>query len=150
MDYKNQKPPYVDPREHKGEQVKEFLRKMGLIESSGGIDTDHPTMQTGMHAGTHAVGEYGLMPLTAQDLDKRAGGGDNLQDLDKPELQERLNTDPDLVNRLVQSMASNMLNKNDTETAAYKWEHGPAAEVNDDILNNSPRIKKFRALKNLK
>lgn len=46
------------------ETIKELIR---LVESSGGKDTDHRTMDTGTHEGFAAHGAYGLMPITAKE-----------------------------------------------------------------------------------
>lgn len=45
-----------------------FLDWIGQIESSGGRDTAHRPVTSGSHAGTSAIGTYGLMPKTAADL----------------------------------------------------------------------------------
>lgn len=41
------------------------------IESSGGANTDHPEVTTGMNKGTSAIGDYGLMPITVVDIVKK-------------------------------------------------------------------------------
>lgn len=35
------------------------------IETSGGLNLEHKTMESGMHAGHSAIGNYGLMPIVA-------------------------------------------------------------------------------------
>jgi hypothetical protein len=135
----------MDPREYKAKQVANFLKKMRTIESSDGANTDHPVMKTGMHKGTHAVGDYGIMPLTAIDLDRQFGSNE-LQDGDKFDAQEELQQNPELAERLAQSMASKLLNKYPEEESAYKWESGSAAETSPEILAKSDRIRKFKVL----
>jgi hypothetical protein len=148
MDYKSPPPivNYADPREAKAAQVREFLRRIGLLESSGGINTDHPEVTHGLNAGTNAVGTYGLMPATAQDLDK-SSGVNQLQDMDKDEAQNKLEQDPELTDRLAATLASKLLNKNDQDTAAYKWLNGQYSQPSDEDLENSDRVRKFRVLK---
>lgn len=136
---------YVDPREYKAEQLHDFLRKIAQIESSGGTNMNHQTMQSGPHVGTHAIGQYGLMPLTAQDIDRQSGSNE-LQDMDKLAVQKKLEQDPELSNRLAETMASKLLNRNNSETASYKWLHGPAADPSPEELENSDRIRQFRVL----
>lgn len=145
MDYNNTPSEYVDPREYKAEQLKEFLRKISQIESSGGTNMNHQTMQSGPHVGTHAVGQYGLMPLTAQDIDRQSGNNE-LQDMDKLDVQKKLEQNPELSDRLAATMASKLLNKNNSEAASYKWLHGPAADPSDEELKNSARVRQFRVL----
>lgn len=138
---------YQDPREHRAEDVDKFLRKIAFLESSYGQNTDHSTMQSGPHIGTHAVGDYGLMPLTAQQIDKNSGNN-QLQDLDKFDTQAKLEQDPALTNRLAATMASKLLSKNPSEEAAYKWNQGQYTNPDQDTLDNNDYVKKFRVLSN--
>lgn len=150
MDYDN-KPiiNYSDPREFKADQVQEFLKKIAALESSSGQNTNHHVMQTGIHAGTSAVGDYGLMPLTAQEIEKQSGGG-QLQDIDKFDAQKKLEQDPELTRRLAETMASKLLNKNNSEEAAYKWLMGQYSNPSKTELEESPRVRKFRTLSSVK
>lgn len=143
------KPPstYVDPREHRALDVQDFLRNIGLLESSGGTNMNHPEVTHGLNAGTSAVGQYGLMPLTAQDIDRQSGNN-QLQDMDTDEVSDKLKQDPDLNQRLSETLASKLLNKNPSETAAYKWENGQYSHPSDNQLENSDRVRKFRVLNN--
>jgi hypothetical protein len=102
-------------------------------------------MQSGMHKGTSAVGDYGLMPLTAQDIAKQSNISD-LEQLDANEVQSKLKEDPELAKRLSETMASKLLNKNDEESAAYKWLHGQYSQPTQEELNASDRVRKFRVL----
>lgn len=145
MDYIKPKQEYVDPRDYKADQVRNFLRKISILESSGGENTNHPEMKEGMHAGTSAVGQYGLMPLTAQDLDRQYGVNE-LQGLPKEEVQQQLTEDPELQQRLASTLASQLLNKNPEETAAYKWEAGQYSNPSPETLAQSSRVRKFKVL----
>lgn len=53
------------------EDIARFLHYISQLESSGGKNTDHPVMKSGIHAGDQAIGEYGLMPKTKEELGKR-------------------------------------------------------------------------------
>jgi len=140
---------YYDIKDYKADQVQEFLKKIAALESSSGQNTNHHVMQTGIHAGTSAVGDYGLMPLTAQEIEKQSGG-DQLQDIDKFDAQKKLEQDPELTKRLAETMASKLLNKNDSEEAAYKWLMGQYSNPSKEELNESPRVRKFRTLSSVK
>lgn len=140
---------YEDPREYKAEQVREFLKKMSLIESSGGKNTDHPEVTTGVNAGTSAVGDYGIMPLTAQNLDKKYGIN-QLQDMNPDEVSDKLSDNPELQQRLAETFASKLLSQNPTETAAYKWQYGQNSHPDPEQIDQSDRIRKFRSLQNVK
>lgn len=147
MDYKNPKQvqEYRDPRDYKSEAVQDFLAKLAALESSSGQNMNHPEMKHGMHSGTSAVGEYGLMPVTAKDLDKQYNINE-LQDLDNAEVQERLKTDPELRQRIAETLASQLLNKVPSETAAHMWQFGHNKVPSDEQLEASPRVRKFRVL----
>lgn len=140
---------YYDIKDYKADQVQEFLKKIAALESSSGQNTNHHVMQTGIHAGTSAVGDYGLMPLTAQEIEKQSGG-EQLQDVDKFDAQKKLEQDPELTRRLAETMASKLLNKNDSEQAAYKWLMGQYSNPSKEELNESPRVRKFRTLSSVK
>jgi len=145
MDYQD-KPPaivenYEDPRAHKAAMLKKFLEKISQLESSGGRDLDHKKMRHGMHKGTAAVGDHGLMPLTAQDND--AG---TLDGLSAEEVQAKLAAEPEVAERISETLASKLLRKNDEETASYKWLHGQYSKPSPEQLKQSDRVKKFRVL----
>jgi hypothetical protein len=147
MDYQD-KPPaiienYEDPRAHKAAMLKKFLEKISQIESSGGKDLDHREMTHGMHKGTAAVGNYGLMPLTAKD---QAGG--ELKGLSAKEIQTKLEADPELSKRLAETLASKLLNKNSEEKSAYKWLHGQYSNPSEEQLKKSDYVRKFKVLGN--
>jgi hypothetical protein len=142
---------YNDPRDYKNEQLKKFLKKISMIESSGGKNLNHPeiTDPESIHYGTSAVGEYGLMPLTAKDLDRKYRLNE-LQGLDKFEAQARLEDDPDLARLLAETMASDLLSKANSEKAAYMWEKGQYSNPSEQTLKASDRVRKFKALSNVK
>lgn len=144
MNYK-QVQEYKDPRENRADAVQEFLKKIAALESSSGKNMNHPEMKSGMHSGTSAVGEYGLMPVTAKDLDKQYDIN-QLQDLDNTEVQERLKNDPELRQRIAETLASQLLNKVPQETAAHMWEYGHNKVPSKEKLEQSPRVRKFRVL----
>lgn len=140
---------YEDPRDHAGNAVRDFLRKISFLESSYGQNTDHATMQSGPHIGTHAIGEYGLMPLTAQQIDKTSGAK-QLQDMDKFDVQAKLEMNPELQKRLAETMASKLLAKNPSDVAAYKWEQGQNRSPSQEDLDGSTRVRRFKALQNVR
>lgn len=137
---------YQDPREYKGNEVRDFLQKLGMIESSGGVDTNHPVMEQGIHKDTSAVGEYGLMPVTAQELDKSYNINE-LQGLNPQLAQQVLTAYPDLQDRIASTFASKLLKNNTPEEAIYKWNAGQNSQPTSEDIANSPRVKKFKVLK---
>ena len=144
MDH-NQVEEYKDPRDYKSEAVQEFLKKIAELESDSGQNMNHREMKHGMHSGTSAVGEYGIMPVTARDLDKQYNIN-QLEDLDNAEVQERLKNDPELRQRIAETLASKLLNKVPSETAAHMWQFGHNKVPSEEKLEQSPRVRKFRVL----
>ena len=138
---------YEDPRDHAAQQVQDFLKKIGILESSGGTNLNHPEVTTGINAGTSAVGKYGLMPLTAQDLDRQYKIN-ALQGMSKDEVSSKLKEDPSLQERLAASLANKLLTKKTPEEAAYSWEQGQYSQPSQDDLDNSERVRRFKVLQN--
>jgi hypothetical protein len=139
---------YDDPRDYRKKRVQDFLKKMSQIESSGGKNLDHPviTDSKSIHAGTKAVGEYGMMPLTAQEMDKRFKTNE-LQGMDKVEAQEYLEQNPELVDRLAKSMASKLVEEHgEGEDSNYMWQHGHNKAPSKEKVAKAERTKKFRVL----
>lgn len=132
-----------------------FLKKISLIESSGGKDTDHKVMESGIHKGQSAIGKYGLMPNTINEIIKRY----------KPELKELLNytpqqlkeyieTNPEIEDSLALSLQKHVEDntKGDPEKMAYAWNMGhnlKSESITDEKLNKSPYVNKFRKLASL-
>jgi acetate kinase len=141
---------YDDPRDYKAKQVSEFLKKMSAIESSSGTDTDHRQIKEGIHKGTAAVGDYGIMPNTALEMGNRYNIPE-LQGLNPEEAQALLSQNPELAERVAASMASGLLDKTDEETANYMWQYGHNKIPEQEKVKKSPRTRKFKILnKNVK
>lgn len=142
------------------DQTAKFLEKIKMIESSGGIDTNHPEMTHGIHKGQSAYGSYGLMPNTQQEILNRirlkSGGLDpDLQKIYKEDpdyVKAVLSARPDLEERLAQELAEKVISdsKGDEEIAAYKWNMGhnlPSDRITPEKLDNSEYVKRFRSLR---
>lgn len=149
--------------------VDEFLKPISYIESSGGVDTDHRTLEDGIHEGDVAVGTYGIMPNTAIDLSNKVTNPDavlrqqlpfgmklpkveELKNLSKEEIAERIKSDPDLERKLARLLATEVLAKNegDEERGAYAWNMGTnltKEKIKDEDLESHPYIGKFRKLR---
>lgn len=136
---------YDDPRDHKAKKVSKFLEKMSAIESSSGKNTNHKTMEHGIHKGHTAVGNYGIMPNTALEIGRRHNMNE-LQDLTPEETEALLKEDAELAERIAATMASQLLNKTDEESANYMWQYGHNRKPDSAKVEESPRTKKFRVL----
>jgi hypothetical protein len=77
----------------------EVMGALSTMESSGGQNRNHPTVESGVQSGTHAVSSYGLMPNTIYELANR-----NKDFQGTPEGQAILETNgnPEQINKLTQ------------------------------------------------
>lgn len=140
-------------------KIAKFLEKIKMLESSGGINTNHETMESGIHKGQSAYGSYGLMPNTIQELvnRKRLETGldpdyESLNNNNPDAIKAILKQKPDIEERLAQQLAERLLNKNlEDEKAAYGWKMGhniPADKITPEKLNSNEYVNRFRSLKN--
>lgn len=118
-----------------------FLKSISQLESSGGQNLNHPVVQNGVQAGQQAVGQYGLMPNTMQELMHRQGRAPATSDMSDPALQQQL----------AEQLADKVLNKyHDPEMAAYSWNHGhnlsPEA-IKERHYQDDPYVQKFKQIR---
>ena len=105
-----------------------FKRINRIMESSGTGNIDHRTMDKGMHEGTSAMGEYGLMPVTAQDLVKNSSDplDQIIKNADPSQVEEILKGNPQAYDRLVDKQMDKIVKKTeDPLEAAVLWNSGP-------------------------
>lgn len=136
----------MDPREFKALKNKELLDKIAQLESSGGIDTNHKLVTSGTQAGERAIGNYGLMPNTLEEIKNRYPS-DLTEDMSKEELAQKAKDDPEFAHQMAATLVSHLKDKRgltDEETAAA-WEQGHNKPVKDINLNTA-RARKFKVL----
>lgn len=148
----------------------DFLNKIKMIESSGGQNTDHKVLDSGIHQGTAAIGQYGLMPSTIREIAQRLKNRDEKLSLapdfaGDPEIEkytEPTISDTDLANQYnanpaLQEKTANYLKallntryNGDLDKMAYGWSNGhntPTEKIDSTKLESSPYVAKFRKLK---
>lgn len=138
------------------DKKRQFLDTMKMIESSGGKNFDHEELQSGMHKGHRAIGSYGFMPQTVQEMVRRMSrsGQPVSEDLNKVaqmdplEMKEYMESNLDLEEELAEYMAGFVLDRyQDPEKAAWAWEHGhntPKDRFDTNNYQESDRIRKYR------
>jgi hypothetical protein len=138
--------------------VDNFLNIIEQGESSGRNDPEHKKIKHGIQAGTAAIGRYGLMPNTIDELITRAGrGGDvtpemeDLKDMNPGEKREYLAANPIVQKQLSRQLASTLLQKHggDQEKAAFAWNHGhnlTTKQIEDRDYQDSDYVKKFNKI----
>jgi hypothetical protein len=130
-----------------------FVKDMSMLESSGGINTDHKTIQHGIHTGDAAVGSYGLMPNTVDDLITRYGTvPEDLKGLTTGELKEQLT--PAQEQALADQLGHHILSrqKGDKNRAAYAWQYGhnlTPDRIPATTLDENERVRRYRNLQKL-
>lgn len=136
-----------------------FLNLIRQLESSGGKNTEHKKMESGIHEGDAAIGEYGIMPNTANEFIKRRElkgqfGPDEalMQQMNPKQLKEFLANQDRIEQNLADDIATRVLkrSKGDEEKAAYMWNQGHnklASSIDEEDLDTADYIKKFRNLK---
>lgn len=136
----------MDPREFRALKNRELLDKIGQLESSGGIDTDHEMVKRGPQAGDTAIGTYGLMPNTIEEMAERYPS-DLTEGMSEQEMVERAKVDPEFAKTMAGTMVSFLKDKrglSDDETAAA-WEQGHNTKP-ENIKLDTPRARKFKVL----
>lgn len=143
-----------------GTKLAKFLAKIKMIESSNGMDTNHKTMESGIHKGQSAYGSYGLMPNTIQEIVNRSriSGHMNpsykeIYHKDPEAVKAALEQNPEIEEQLANDLALRLLQRMpDDERAAYGWNMGhnlPPERISDEDLNTHPYVQKFRALQKI-
>jgi len=143
------------------EKISSFLKNIEQIESSGGENTNHPEIESGIHTGHSAIGRYGLMPNTIKEIINReriAGKNqpiyDLLEELDPNELKDFIEQSPELETQLAKSLATRVLGKTggDEEKAAYAWNMGhnlSPEQIQSRDYKSSPYVQKFQTLNSI-
>lgn len=136
------------------EQEQAQLDALAAVESSGGVDTDHPVIKSpaSMHSGQKAIGEHALMPKTADLVLKRAVRDQNLspqlaglQGASEEDLAASMSNDEPLRKEIALRYLRDISSRSQKpEEVPAKWLHGP--NVNKKRLKKelqSPRNEKY-------
>lgn len=141
--------------------IQDFLQKIEQIESSGGKNMEHPTVEEGIQAGDQAIGRYGLMPNTVRELVNRrrlqgtsTGELQDLAEMDSPSMKKHLEANPSLEDELAQQMATMVTRRQggNEDKSAYSWTMGhnlTPDKISNDQLEQSPYVQKYRKLKGI-
>lgn len=150
---------YGGPEEK--EKIMRFLNILSMIESSGGKNFNHPTIESGIHKGHQAAGTYGLMPNTVKEVVNRMQSeGMNLPSLNKvvggdpQQIKAAIEENPEDEQRLAEYLAKHVLTKQqgDEEKAAYSWFKGhnlSPERIEQEGYKDHDYVKKYNEFKNL-
>lgn len=114
--------------------IKEFLAKIAHLESSSGKNTNHRPITKGIHGGTAAVGEHGLMPLTARNIARNSRNPilKPLVGLPPAEVATLLSENEEMAKEAAREYAWKLYRKfqGDQKAMAYGWRMGPNRKPN--------------------
>lgn len=142
-------------------QREDFLDTISMIESSGGVNFNHPEIQSGIHEGQRAIGSFGLMPNTVKEIVKRAemeGSATPVMRSIASEspavMKDFLEQNPEIEYELAEKLARKVLQKQgDPEKAAYSWFMGhnlSPKEVESRDYKKTDYVKKYQKFNKLR
>lgn len=110
-------------------KIDNFLKTIAMNESSGGKNTNHKQMKTGIHAGTSAFGTYGLMPNTIREMANRMDKYHPMKmyaNMENHEMTNSLKKNPEHEGQVAKFMANHLYDKfgGDENKMAYSWFNG--------------------------
>lgn len=147
------------------EQSKVFplpgLKYIEMIESSGGKNLKHPIVNSGLNAGTRAIGKYGIMPLQALETIKKDPNlaqkysdflqYDHVKDHDK--IHHAVLNNPDMETEIANSHWKRLYDRFNGNEAkmAHAWFNGISGTLekpHEDIINHD-YVKKYKRYKKM-
>jgi hypothetical protein len=122
-----------------------FKKLMSAIESDHNPEAEHKPVPGDMHKGTSAIGQYGMMPVTLQDIARQLSDKTELdkliQSADPTTVKEILQSNPQKYEQYSDVLAEKVLKKSqgDPQEAALKWRWGPSTKKS---IEDNPEYKK--------
>lgn len=138
-----------------------FLWNISQIESSGGKNVNHRPIASGKFKGTRAIGKWGLLKPTIDEMVTRMRTSgtltpeyQKLETMSRDQLEDHFKKNPQLELDLARSLASHVLKRQggNKHRAAYSWLHGHnlhPADISNDKLFSSSYVNKYRQLDRL-
>lgn len=133
--------------------IDDFLSKIAQIESANGTNFNHKTIKSGLQKGQTAIGTYGLLPNTVDEIVNRSKDPalKELKDMDPDEQKAYLESNPDKEQLVARHLAEHVLSKQggDQEKAAFAWNQGHNLSPNSieaRDYEDSDYVKKFNKI----
>jgi len=135
-----------------------FLWNIKQIESSGGKNTNHKPIASGKFKGMKAMGGWGLLKPTVNELVNRMRlKGDvppeyaKLPSMSRDQLNEHLQQNPHIELNLARQLAEHVMKRQggNKQRAAYAWLHGHnlhPADIPAEKLISSQYVNKYKAV----
>ena len=135
-----------------------FLHNLMQLESGGGKNTDHQKVKHGLLRGEKAMGRWGMMPSTMDEIlgrleriGKLHPSMKPLKSMDRDGRAAYLQKKPHVELEMARYLARHVMarSKGDVLRAAYSWNNGHNLyphEITDDELSGSSYVKDFAQL----
>ena len=154
--------PHVDHSKDFGTHpMDRFLWNVEQIESAGGKNVNHKPIQSGKFKGTRAIGRWGLLKPTVDEMVGRMQRDGtltpeykDLPQMSHDKLEQRLKKNPNVELGLARKLAEHVVGrqKGDYHKAAFSWLHGHnmhPVDISPDQLVHSDYVSKFKQLDKL-
>lgn len=132
-----------------------FLWSIMQCESSGGRNTAHPIAGRIHNVEDRAIGKWGLLRPTVQEVIGRhrihnpIPDGDKLASMTRNDMEDFMKAHPEVELSVARALAHHVIRrqKGDLRRSAYAWLNGHNKhynEIQDQALNESSYVKKFK------
>jgi len=124
-----QKKPTGSDTSYRNKRINSFLKAIAMNESSGGKNTRHERINSGIHAGDAAIGKYGLMPNTVKELANRMGKENPMNiysSMENKNIAKELKENPEHQEKFANFLANHLNDKfgGDESKMAYAYNQG--------------------------
>jgi len=142
----------------KKQKIDNFLKTTSMIESSGGKNLKHPKIDSGIHAGDKAVGQWALMPKTIKELAGRMADNPEIAPyakMNSKKISQELSQNPHHEKQVASFLANKLYDKfgGDENKMAYAWNQGH--NINPESFKTNRKdylkhdyVKKYNKYKN--
>jgi hypothetical protein len=155
-------PKQIKEQSHKSDfgshPMDRFLWNVEQLESSGGKNVQHKPIASGKYRGAKAIGKWGLLKPTVDELVSRmrlkgtlTPDYEKLEQMTRDGLDDHFKQNPDVELNLARQLAQHIMErqKNNPERAAFSWLHGHNLHPQDitrDKLVHSEYVNRFKQL----
>jgi hypothetical protein len=136
-----------------------FLWNIQQNESSGGNpDVQHPVIQTGVSKGDRAIGRWGLVKKTIDEMVNRmrlkgklSPDAQKIQKMSRDQIADHFKNNPQSELNMARFLAQHVMNKQKGHEgrAAYSWLYGhnlQPTNISDEVLADDNYVQKYHAV----
>jgi hypothetical protein len=150
-----QQKPTIDKNNFGSHPVDRFLWNVQQIESGGGKNINHKIIQVGASKGDRAIGKWGLLKNTIDEMINRARISKKMtpdlkkiKNMSRDQIEEHFAKNPQSELNMARMLASHVMTKHKGHMgrAAYSWLYGhnlDSSDITDEQLKNSDYVQKI-------